>query len=210
MNTIVICRWSAPADHHLKHLLVIYMKAGRALDSQPCFPLFVPDFVYLSKATWSYFFPAAKLRGIKGPQQPHIPMWRIWDVHILAERTTSRVNSSLILLPDTICGSEHTHQPAQLWALPCFPPLSNSLWLLPLFRWREGMGLVRWHHFLGLPHKGKMLKHKVLCSVPHYMPLEHYFASAPKSWALSYFCHGKEIIIFVMSLNPRTQECVIS
>lgn len=42
----------------------------------------MPDFVYLSKSTRADTPPAAKLGAIKGPQQAHIPVRRIWDIHI--------------------------------------------------------------------------------------------------------------------------------
>lgn len=83
-------------------------------------------------------------------------MWRIRDLHIRVERPTSWVNSFFIRFQGTTWASEHTHRPARLWALPCFFPLSSSVWPLPLFRWKMGLGLLLWHHFLVLKHKEEM------------------------------------------------------
>lgn len=73
---------------HLCNLLFIHMKAGRALDRQPCFPLYMPDFVNLSESTWADFLPVAELGAVESPQQPHIPVRRIQGVHISERNPT--------------------------------------------------------------------------------------------------------------------------
>ena len=98
----------------LQHLLVVHVKAGRALDGQPCFPLYMSDFVYLSKATRADLLPAAKLGGIKVPQQPHIPMGSVGEVHIQVWRNLSvKCKEEQETLPSnvsaTILGELNTH-----------------------------------------------------------------------------------------------------
>lgn len=118
------------------------MKARRALDSEPCFPLNMPYFVYLSKSTWANFLPAGELRRIKGPKQSHIPMRWIGNVHTRAGKPTGRIRSSF--LPPAQSGGviTHTQQLNYLWALPCFSFLSSQAWPLLLSRCTRGLTLA--------------------------------------------------------------------
>lgn len=97
-----------------------------------------------------------------------------------------------------------------------FFPQFRSVWLLPPFRWKKGLGLKLWHYFLGFEtqgrdrifHWGNMTIQKAMCC--HFMLWYLFSWQMPWSPEL-YFCHEKErIIISVMIPSPRTQECGIS
>lgn len=181
------------------HLLVINMEAGGALDSQPCFPLHVPDFVYLSKSTWAYFLPAAKLRGVKGPQQAHVPLWRIQDVHLGVAEPSSRVNSSFLPPKGPVGRSDHTHKLCGLWALPCFSP-GLVLCGPSLYSGEKEAGLVLWCHFLVLKHSS-MTGHRETCcqfTQPHGC-----LSRCPEvSSALTFLPRTREHNLCKESINP--------
>lgn len=124
---------------HSSHLLFIHMKAGRALDRQPCFPLYMPDFVYLSKSTWAYFLPVAELGAVERPQQPHVPVRRLQGVHPSVRDPTCRWAMSLFRRQrkKQKCGdlTQLLWVAYELWALPYCPTLWGPS-LAPGPRWK--------------------------------------------------------------------------
>lgn len=127
-------------------------------------------------------------------------MWRIRDLHIRGERSTSW-NSFLIRLWGTIWASEQTDWPARLWALPCFfspcqaqcgPSLSSG----EKWGWACCCDITSW--FWNTRKRWKTLRKATGQATRHHTAtLIFSFPATLKAQTFSYFYHKKEKIIFV-------------